>query len=65
MFTLTNEYLEITPEEFVVKAHDSFAFQINFRPLIVSELHADLTLKNPVLGEFKYNLNLKGIANNN
>lgn len=63
MFTVTNEYLEISPEEFTVKANDSREFQINFRPLIVSEQQSDLVLKNPTLGEFKYNLQLKGIAN--
>lgn len=37
MFTVSNEYLEITPEEFTVKAQDAREFYINFRPLIVSE----------------------------
>lgn len=35
MFTVSNEYLEITPEEFTVKAQDAREFYINFRPLIV------------------------------
>ena len=62
MFTFNNEYLDITPEEFIVKAHDPREFQINFRPLIVSEQTSELVLKNPVLGEFQYSLQLKGIA---
>lgn len=64
MFTVTNEYLEITPEEFVVRPHDSREFQINFRPLIVSEQQSDIVLKNPILGEFKYSLQLRGVPNN-
>lgn len=62
MFTLTNEYLEITPEEITIKAHESREFNINFRPLIISESQTDMVFKNPTLGEFKYNLTLKGVA---
>jgi len=38
-------------------------FEIHYRPLIVSENdEAELILKNPVLGEFKYKLVLKALA---
>lgn len=63
MFTVSNEYIEITPEEFVIKAQDAREFYVNFRPLIVSESQSDVILKNPTLGEFKYALQLKGIPN--
>lgn len=62
MFTFVNEYLEITPEEIAIKAHESREFNINFRPLIISESTCELVFKNPVLGEFKYSLTLKGVA---
>ena len=62
MFTFTNEYLEITPEEISIKAHESREFNINFRPLIISEQQTDLVFKNAMLGEFKYSLTLKGVA---
>ena len=61
-FFFTNDYLEITPEEIAIKAHESREFNVNFRPLIVSEQQQEVVLKNPVLGEFKYMLTLKGIA---
>lgn len=57
-----NEYLEVTPEEIVIKPHESREFNINFRPLIVSESQCEMVFKNPVLGEFKYNLTLKGVT---
>ncbi len=61
-FIFTNDYLEITPDDIVIKAHESREFNINFRPLIISETSTDVVLKNPILGEFKYNLALKGVA---
>jgi hypothetical protein len=54
MFTYTNEYVEITPDEVTIKANDSREFQINYRPLIVSETATDVLLKTPSLGEFRY-----------
>ena len=62
MFTFTNEYVEITPDEVTIKANDSREFQINYRPLIVSETATDVLLKTPSLGEFRYQLKLKGMA---
>jgi len=61
-FTCTNEYLEITPENLTLKAKESREFFINFRPLMISEQQSEITLKNPILGDFKYQLKLKGIA---
>lgn len=34
-FVFVNEYLEITPDEIVIKAHESREFNINFRPLVI------------------------------
>lgn len=61
-FTIGNEYVEVTPEELVLKPRESREFKINFRPLMISEQECEFALKNPVLGDFKYKLNLKGIA---
>jgi len=61
-FQFTNDYLEITPDEIVIKAHETREFMINFRPLIVSESTTDIVLKNPILGDFRYQIALKGIA---
>lgn len=61
-FIFANDYLEITPDEVMVKAHESREFTVNFRPLIIAESSCDVVLKNPQLGEFKYNFFLKGIA---
>ena len=62
MFTFTNEYVDITPDEVTIKANDSRQFQINYRPLIVSETTTDVSLKTPSLGEFRYQLKLKGLV---
>lgn len=61
-FTIGNEYVEVTPEEFKIPPKDSRKFEINFRPLMISESECDFILKNPILGDFKYKLLLKGIA---
>ena len=61
-FTIANEYIEIHPETQVVKGNESREFQIRYMPLMISESEAEMTLKNPVLGDFKYQLVLKGLA---
>jgi len=61
-FTIGNEYVEVTPDELKIPAKDSRKFEINFRPLMISESECDFTLKNPILGDYKYKLLLKGIA---
>lgn len=61
-FAFTNEYLEITPDNLVLKPKESREFQIHFRPLMISESQTEIVLKNPTLGDFKYQLKLKGIA---
>ena len=63
-FTINNEYVEIIPETQVLKAGESRDFTIRYLPLMVSDTfqECELVLKNPILGDFKYNLNLKGIA---
>jgi len=35
---------------------------VNYRPLIISEQTTDILFKNPILGDFKYNFTLKGVA---
>jgi hypothetical protein len=50
------------PDEITIKAHESREFTVNFRPLIISETTTELVFKNPMLGEFKYSLTLKGVA---
>lgn len=61
-FTFANDYVEIGPEEIAIKPHESREFNVNFRPLIISESTCDVVFKNPTLGEFKYQLVLKGVA---
>lgn len=61
-FTVGSEYVEVTPEEMKIPARDSRKFDVNFRPLMISETECDLVLKNTVLGDYKYKLLLKGIA---
>jgi hypothetical protein len=34
MFAFTNEFVEVTPDELVIKANDSREFIFNYRPLI-------------------------------
>ena len=52
----TNEFVEVTPDELVIKANDSREFIFNYRPLIVSatETNTDVIFKTPTLGEFRY-----------
>jgi len=59
-FTCTSEYVEIGPEQLKIPAKSERGFEISYRPLIISEQEVDLILKNPVLGDFKYKLQLKG-----
>lgn len=61
-FTIANEYVEIHPETQVFKANESREFQIRYMPLMISEQEAEMTLRNPVLGDFRYQLVLKGSA---
>ena len=61
---VTNEYIDITPDTLKVPPKSERGFEINYRPLIVSEQEVDLILKNPVLGDFKYKLLLKGLVPN-
>lgn len=61
-FTIANEYIEIHPETQVFKANESREFQIRYMPLMISEQEAEMTLRNPVLGDFKYQLVMKGLA---
>jgi hypothetical protein len=62
MFTCTSEYIEIGPEQLKIPGRSERGFEISYRPLIVSEQEVDLILKNPILGDFKYRLVLKGLA---
>ena len=61
-FTLQNEYVEIHPETQVFKPHESREFQIRYLPLMITESEAEMSLRNPVLGDFHYKLILKGLA---
>lgn len=61
-FTVQNEYVEIVPEMQMVKPHESREFQIRYLPLMISESEAEMSLRNPVLGDFHYKLVLKGLA---
>jgi hydrocephalus-inducing protein len=61
---VSNEYIEITPDLIKVPPKSERGFEINYRPLIVSEQEVDLVLKNPALGDFKYKLLLKGLVPN-
>jgi hydrocephalus-inducing protein len=59
-FTCASEYIEVGPETLKIPAKSERGFEISYRPLIISEQEVDLILKNPVLGDFKYKLILKG-----
>ena len=60
-FIITNDYIDILPETLVVPPKAERAFEIIYRPLIVSEQEVELVLKNPTLGDYKYKLLLKGL----
>lgn len=60
-FTCTSEYIDLGPEQLKIPPKSERGFEISYRPLIVSEQEVDLMLKNPVLGDFKYKLLLKGL----
>lgn len=60
-FTCASEYIDLGPEQLKIPAKSERGFEISYRPLIVSEQEVDLVLKNPVLGDFKYKLLLKGL----
>ena len=60
-FVFANEYVEITPEILKIPGKSEGGFEVNYRPLTIVEQEVDLTLKHPVLGDFKYKLLLKGL----
>jgi len=62
MFTCASEYIELGPETLKIPPKSERGFEISYRPLIISEQEVDLILKNPILGDFKYKLQLKGLA---
>lgn len=60
-FTLTNDYIELQPDVLVIKPHETKEFTIRYRPLMITEKDETmLVLKNPILGDYKYKLLLKG-----
>ena len=62
-FACDNEYIEITPASLTVPPKSEKCFEVHYRPLMASEeLIVDLTLKNAVLGQSKYQLLLKGLS---
>eukprot|EP00826_Nyctotherus_ovalis_P009987 TRINITY_DN12651_c0_g2_i3.p1 TRINITY_DN12651_c0_g2~~TRINITY_DN12651_c0_g2_i3.p1 ORF type:complete len:921 (+),score=283.65 TRINITY_DN12651_c0_g2_i3:189-2951(+) len=60
-FAADNEHVFVTPESLTVAPHKESAFEVNFRPLVVESKEAKLTLNNPELGVFTYNLVLNGL----
>jgi len=60
-FTIDSDFVFITPETLTISPQREGAIELNFRPLIIEEKEAVLTLENPDLGTFTYNLMLKGL----
>eukprot|EP00830_Metopus_es_P004011 TRINITY_DN13708_c0_g1_i2.p1 TRINITY_DN13708_c0_g1~~TRINITY_DN13708_c0_g1_i2.p1 ORF type:complete len:852 (-),score=171.11 TRINITY_DN13708_c0_g1_i2:10-2565(-) len=60
-FEVDSEDIFITPESFSIPPQKENAIEINFRPLIVEDKEVTLTLTNPELGTFVYQLSLKGL----
>jgi len=62
-FVCENEYIEITPESLKIPSKSEKGFEVHYRPLIAKDMEeSELTLTNSVLGVFRYQLNLKGLA---
>ena len=61
-FVISNEYVDIVPESLVIPPQSERGFEVNYRPLIVSEEESDFALKSPELGDYKYKLLLKGLV---
>ena len=60
---VNNEYIDIVPDTLKIPPKSERGFEIIYRPLIaVQDQEIDLTLKNPVLGDYKYKLLLKSQA---
>lgn len=49
------------PDALKIPPKTEGGFEINYRPLTQGEQEIDFVLKNPVLGDFKYKLLLKGL----
>lgn len=60
-FTYQNEYIDVTPDVLKIPPKSERGFEISYRPLNLLEQEVDFVLKNPVLGDFKYKLLLKGL----
>jgi hypothetical protein len=60
-----NEYVQITPQKLVIPPKTERGFEVHFRPLVTSaDETVPLTLDDPVLGQFKYQLLLRGLQPN-
>ena len=51
----------MTPDVIKIPAKSERGFEISYRPLNQIEQEIDFVLKNPVLGDYKYKLLLKGL----
>ena len=60
-FVFLNEYIDVTPDILKIPPKSERGFEILYRPLTMVEQEIDFVLKNPVLGDFKYKLLLKGL----
>jgi len=62
MITCDNEYVITSPEYLEIPARSESGIEVSYRPLVVAEQQAKLTVKSPVLGDFSYSLVLKGLS---
>ena len=60
---MTHEYIELLPDLFVLKPHETREFTVKYRPLMITDKDETMiVLKNPMLGDYKYKLLLRGVA---
>ena len=62
MFNISDELVDILPEQFTIPPKSESSFELIYRPLVQGEKQADVLLKSADLGEFKYALRLVGLA---
>lgn len=62
MIVCDNDYVLIEPDWLEIPAKSESSIEVMYRPLVVAELQAKLSVKSAQLGEFNYVLLLKGLA---
>lgn len=60
-FVSDNDSISFNPSNFTIPAKSEFGYEVSYRPLIAGDFQSKFSLKSPELGDFNYQMQLKGI----